>query len=166
MSNTELRTIADPLSSTTRVERRWLLVSSVVLVALTWGGLSPTKLNAFGIEINRVNAGVLVGLTCVITAYFLIAFVFYYRADRFAANREAVLEEERLVKTAADSNAHLEVGMTSEAFKDAMGHYLNLQFQRYVYSRYRFEYWSALFAGFGSLASASIWLLMRLLRSG
>jgi hypothetical protein len=159
VAKTELSTIADPLSPTTRAERRWLLVSSVILVALTWGGLVPTKLGALGMEINHVNVTVLVVLTCAVTSYFLAAFIYYYRADRFASNREAVLEEDRLVDEAVTSGVPANVGMTPEKFKATMGEFMGLQFRRYIYSRYQFEYWSALIAGIGSLAAAVAWLM-------
>jgi hypothetical protein len=54
--------IADAMSSTTHLDRKSLLVSSLILTTLSWGGLVPTKVSALGLEIERVNELVLVAV--------------------------------------------------------------------------------------------------------
>jgi len=161
MRNGDMRDVVDPLSTTTRAERRWLLVSSVVLVALTWGGLVPTRVDAFGMEIPTVNARVLVWLTCVVTAYFLAAFIFYYRADHFAVSRSAIETVDSLTDKLVSSGANKNVGMTEERFGEVLSAWWEIQLKRYLYPRYRFELWSAVTAGGMSIVSALVWLYWR-----
>ncbi len=156
-----MRDVVDPLSMTTRAERRWLLVSSVVLVALTWGGLVPTKIDAFGMEIPTINARVLVWLTCLVTAYFLAAFIFYFRADHFAVNRSAIDTVDSLTDKLVSSGANKNVGMTEERFGEVLSAWWDIQLKRYLYLRYRFELWSAVTAGAMSIVSALVWLYWR-----
>jgi uncharacterized membrane protein YwzB len=161
MGNGDMREVVDPLSTTTRVERRWLLVSSVVLVAVTWGGLVPAKIDAFGMEISTINARVLVWLTCLITGYFLAAFIFYYRADHFAVSQSAIETVDFLTDKLVASGANRNVGMTEERFGQVLSAWWDIQLKRYLYPRYRFEFWSAVTGGGMSIVSALVWLYWR-----
>lgn len=161
MPNVDMRDVADPLSTTTRAERRSLLVSSVVLVALTWGGLVPTRVEALGMEIHDVNATVLVATAFVVTAHFLVAFIFYYRADHFAASRSAIDAVDSLTAKLIAGGVNKNVGMTEERFGQALSAWCEIQLKRYLYPRYRFEFWSAVTGGGTSLAAAVVWLYRR-----
>lgn len=161
MRDGDMRDVVDPLSTTTRAERRWLLVSSVVLVALTWGGFVPTKVEALGIEIPTINPRVLVWLTCLVTGYFLAAFIFYYRADHFAVRRSAIETVDWLTDRLVSSGANKNVGMTEERFGQVLSAWWEIQLKRYLYPRYRFELWSAVTAGASSIVSALVWLYWR-----
>jgi hypothetical protein len=106
MSSVTERDIADPLSPVTRTERQWLLLSNVVLFAIVYGGLVPSKISAMGIEITKTNRRVLIGILEVVAIYFLTGFVLYAKADwqAWQRNREALENEE-----AAAANAETEV---------------------------------------------------------
>jgi uncharacterized membrane protein YwzB len=158
MSNDDLRDLVDPLSPTTRVERRWLLISSVVLIALTWGGLIPTKVDAFGMEISNINSRVLVWLSCLVTAYFLAAFIFYYRADHFAVRRSTIDTLDAIIDRLVAGRTNENIGMTKERFGEVLSEWWEIQLKRYLYPRYRFEFWSSVAAGVMSIVSALAWL--------
>jgi hypothetical protein len=71
----DIREFTDALSTTTRAERKYLLVASAALVLLSWGGLAPTKISAMGLELGAVNTVLLVVVAWLATAYFFLAFV-------------------------------------------------------------------------------------------
>jgi len=162
MSDYDIRDVSDSLSTTTRAERKGLLVASTTLVLLSWGGLAPTKVAAFGLEIGAVKTVLLVAVAWAVTAYFLMAFVFYHRADRFAAEDQLT----RLQAEAADSYfARLKEEMGDDVLKkggkthETVTRAFHNSFTRHIRLRYEFDYWSALTIGGGSLLAGAIWFL-------
>jgi hypothetical protein len=153
------REIVDPLSPTTRAERKWLLVSSFVLVAVSWGGLAPSKIDAFGLEIGQTRPGVLVGLAATATAYFLCAFYFYYRSDRFVADKRYFLAQRAAGRELTKELRTLAGIPDFEGGKleDTSLRLTHGTFKRFVRRRYVFEFWSAIGAGLASLLAALTW---------
>src|ERR1043165_9564129 len=82
----ETSSVSDPLSGITRAERRWLLVSSFVLVEISWGGLVPREIEALGLRVGPSSPPILVLSCCGAAGYFLIAYLYYHRADMAEAN--------------------------------------------------------------------------------
>ncbi len=76
--------LRDPLTSVTRKERLYLLAVSVTGIAIAQTGLVPSKIAAFGIELDKPNRSALLLLLALVTVYFLAAFVIYGASD-FAA---------------------------------------------------------------------------------
>lgn len=68
---------SDPLSPTTRQERRSLLIVSLISVTMTWGGIIPQKFSAFGIELNNFKERNLLLLLAAVVIYFLAEFVIH-----------------------------------------------------------------------------------------
>src|SRR5687767_54107 len=68
---------SNPLSETTRKERSFLLATSLIAVAITWGGITPEKISAFGFDINKLEQKNLLLLICSIIIYFLAGFLIY-----------------------------------------------------------------------------------------
>ena len=68
---------SDPLSEMTRKERRYLLVTSLISMAITWGGIIPEKISAFGIQLSSIEQRRLLLLICGIIVYFLAGFLIY-----------------------------------------------------------------------------------------
>lgn len=78
---------SNQLSENTRRERRNLLATSVLSIAVVQGRLMPTKIVMAGIEVSADNQLFLFRLVAVVIAYFLIAFLVYcwseYGLSRF-----------------------------------------------------------------------------------
>ena len=72
---------SDALSTTTREERRNLLISNVVIAAFVWGSLIPTKVEALGISLESSERLYLLILMFGVNLYFLVAFWLYSRVD-------------------------------------------------------------------------------------
>lgn len=68
---------ADPLSEVSRGERRILLITSLLAVAVTAGGLVPVKVAALGIELSPPEQTRLLVLLALVVSYFLVAFLLY-----------------------------------------------------------------------------------------
>jgi hypothetical protein len=155
--------IADPLSATTRTERRWLLVSSFALLALSWGGLTPTSVDAFGVQVGATRPAVLVGLTLAVTVYFLCAFIFYYRSDQFATDQDfrrlqiATAEE---IRTAIGELVGIP-GLNDHKLQTMSEDIARSAFKKFLRARYRFEFLSAVGIGVGSISAGVAWLLGR-----
>src|SRR5437588_7895616 len=75
------RTISDPLTKTTRKERRALLAVSAISYAIVLGKLVPTTISTFGITLTIGQQRILLYLLAGLNVYFLCAFVSYALAD-------------------------------------------------------------------------------------
>ena len=73
--------LKDPLAEITRKERKALLVIATIAIAIVEAGLLPTRINAFGIELETIDQVVLLKLLSFIVMYFLIGFIVYGSAD-------------------------------------------------------------------------------------
>ena len=73
--------VDDPLRDVTRKERRALLLSSVVAIAVGRAGIIPSKIPVLGIEFDGADQIVLLRLLAAIVLYFFIAFLVYGLAD-------------------------------------------------------------------------------------
>jgi hypothetical protein len=82
---TELR---DPFSAVTRSMRKATLITNLVLFAVVWGDLTPSKIETLGVTIETTNRHYLLGLMVAAALYFWAAFLFYACADLAAWNAE------------------------------------------------------------------------------
>lgn len=73
--------LTDPLTDTTRRERRHLLIAALVSLAITLGNLIPSKVTALGISISEAQQVNLHLLLALIILYFMFAFCFYGHVD-------------------------------------------------------------------------------------
>lgn len=71
----------DPLSEVTRKERKSLLISCVVGIAISAGGLVPDKIEALGISIEPNQEESLYYILAGVIAYLLTAFTIYAWSD-------------------------------------------------------------------------------------
>jgi hypothetical protein len=76
--------LADPLSDVTRRERRLLLGTTLLQIAIVFGGLQPHKIETLGIELSSGEIGWLVGLVCLVQSYLGVAFWYYAQSDLHA----------------------------------------------------------------------------------
>jgi hypothetical protein len=67
----------DPLSETTRAERRLLLGANLVAIALTVGGLIPSEISALGVALTAKEQAGLLTVLLLVLLYFLAAFLIY-----------------------------------------------------------------------------------------
>lgn len=158
------RSISDPLSGITRAERRWLLVSSFVLIAISWGGLVPHEIDAFGLRVGSTRPSVLILLSCGVTTYFLFAYMHYYRADM----AEARLRLMSAKNTAGEAglawlSKNIKIDGFTDERADRIRRILADGFANPISSRYAFEFHSAVLIGAGSLAAGVAWLLVSVL---
>src|SRR6266853_1621174 len=73
--------VRDPLSLTTRKERKSLLGIGIVAIAVVKIGLVPTKISALGIEFSATDQKHIYHILAVIVIYYLVAFTFYALSD-------------------------------------------------------------------------------------
>jgi hypothetical protein len=73
--------LADPLSKTSRLERRNLLISAAAGILVASAGLLPTRFTTFGLEFQQPEQRVLIAGFIVLILYFLFGFVVYAVAD-------------------------------------------------------------------------------------
>jgi hypothetical protein len=73
--------VRDPLSETTRKERKSLLGIGIVGIAIVKGGLVPNGITALGIEFTEANQKSLFHILAAIVIYYLVAFVLYAISD-------------------------------------------------------------------------------------
>ncbi len=85
--------VRDPLSDVTRRERRSLLATSLLLVAIVKSGFVPEKISALGIEFSKGNQRWLLVVLGLVTLYFAMAFMIYAASD-FVAWRLALLDSQ------------------------------------------------------------------------
>lgn len=75
--------LGDPLSETTRKERRNLLLASTAGIAIATMKMVPTKLSSLGIDFSPPAQSSFLILVMVVVAYFFFAFITYGAADYF-----------------------------------------------------------------------------------
>jgi hypothetical protein len=83
--------VKDPLSETTRKERKSLLGMGIVVIAIVKIGMIPTKIEALGIEFSTTEQRDLFHILLAVVIYYLSAFIIYALAD-FIAWRSALSE--------------------------------------------------------------------------
>lgn len=71
----------DPLSGETRTKRKYLLVSSLIGIAMAKARIVPKNISALGVDLEPSNQGALLYLVSVVIIYFLFAFVVYALSD-------------------------------------------------------------------------------------
>jgi hypothetical protein len=136
------RDLVDPFSVVTRAERRSLLVTNLILFAVVFGGLTPSRISALGIETTTFHRRLLVALLIGVAMYFLCAFLLYARADlqawhqveksamAAAANplpeRPALKNERGKTEFATPSDADVRKDLRPYRFRSAFDYYLPL----------------------------------------
>lgn len=73
--------LEDPLSEISRRERKFLLATSFVGIAVVKVGIVPQKISALGVEFEGTNQSAFLYLTSTLIVYFLVAFVIYAASD-------------------------------------------------------------------------------------
>lgn len=73
--------LKDPLRELTRNKRKYLLLSSVIAIAVTKAGFIPTKINALGIEFQQSEQEKLLMFISLVVLYFAISFIVYASTD-------------------------------------------------------------------------------------
>lgn len=81
----------DPLSEVTRKERKALLGTAMLGLALVKVPLVPAKFAAFGIEFSEMNRQNFASMYALVVIYFLVAFVVYAFSDFVAWRRSEVI---------------------------------------------------------------------------
>src|SRR2546428_12023446 len=76
--------VRDPLSSTTRKERKSLLGIGMIAIAIVKIGLVPTKISALGIEFSATDQKHVFHILAAVVIYYLMAFIFYAFSDVIA----------------------------------------------------------------------------------
>jgi hypothetical protein len=158
--NQDLRKIADPLSETTRAERKWLVVSSFGIVGLSWGGVIPTRISVSGIEFGAINQVLLVAVAWSVCAYLLVAFLFHYSADRLATEYLLAQHNEDFADEWLKERGEQGLSVSDEVrrqIRKAVGDTFG-QLRR----RYRFDLWSAVAISAVALVVSATWLFLRI----
>lgn len=75
--------LTDPLSSISRIERRNLIISSVVGFLVSKAGIVPQEISALGIKLSLPAQEMFIYLVCATIIYFLVAFLVYGVSDFF-----------------------------------------------------------------------------------
>ena len=94
----------DPLSETSRKERKMLLASAALGIMIAYSGLVPSKVPAFGIEFSSADRVAFMNVIAAIIGYFLLAFVVYGALDLLRlrlAHRQQVVEHLKKIKLRA-----------------------------------------------------------------
>ena len=73
--------LRDALSDVTRKERRFLLGVSLFGIALSIGGMAPSKIPSLGIEFQLADQRALLIIVAFIVFYFIVAFIIYAASD-------------------------------------------------------------------------------------
>ncbi len=94
--------LRDPLTETTRKERRALLGVSTVALAVALTGFVPEKIENFGITLTPGRRGALLWLMASVVVYFLSAFVAYAATDALAWRWEYHLAMQKLARETHD----------------------------------------------------------------
>ncbi|MBL8440037.1 MAG: hypothetical protein JNK96_02345 [Betaproteobacteria bacterium] len=74
----------DPLSEITRKERRALLATALLGVAIVKTGLLPSEITALGIKFAGSDQRALLVILAIVIAYLLVAFIIYAASDFLA----------------------------------------------------------------------------------
>ena len=73
--------LSDPLREVTRRERKALLTLCLISLALTWGGLFPESVDAYGFKITELETTNLLILLAAVIAFLLIGFIVFAYTD-------------------------------------------------------------------------------------
>jgi hypothetical protein len=95
--------LGDPLSEITRKERRNLLVTSVVGIAIAKADLVPSKITAIGVEFSQTNQKALMVVIGCILLYFFLAFIFYAWSDSLLWLRKHTKAQEKILRDEINS---------------------------------------------------------------
>ena len=94
--------LKEPLSESTRLSRKYLMLSSFVGVLVGTVGLIPDKITAFGISFTSSNQAALITLLCAVVIYFLINFLTFIYSERitykFSEISEIIESEKKEVR--------------------------------------------------------------------
>jgi hypothetical protein len=153
-SPAEIR-LRDPLSETTRAERRNLLAISAIGIIIVKTGLVPSKISALGIDFSFTDQLLLFRALSAITGYFLVAFVVYAASD-LAAWTHAIVSATR-ERMRAQQLEELESDMRQRDIRRAVEHELASRMGR-AYSIFRFSVMSRIRALFDFLVPVVIGL--------
>jgi len=77
--------LRNPLSKVTRQERSRLLLSALVSLAVSKGGILPKQISTLGVEFSLSNREAMLVLLAIVVGYFLLAFLIYGYYDIFLA---------------------------------------------------------------------------------
>ena len=91
--------VTDPLSEVTRAERRALLASCMIGLAISVGGLVPEKIETFGIEVSATQEQNLLQILAGVITYYLIGFSIYAWSDLKRRESLAALARARVRPT-------------------------------------------------------------------
>jgi biopolymer transport protein ExbB/TolQ len=91
--------VTDPLSEVTRAERKALLASCVIGLAISVGGLVPEKIETFGIEVSATQEQNLLQILAGVITYYLIGFSIYAWSDLKRRESLAVLARAKIGPT-------------------------------------------------------------------
>ena len=97
----------DPLSETTRKERRALLGLSVIAVAIVKVPIIPEKISALGIEFTLRNQQTFLSIYALVLVYFLAAFLVYALTDYISWRRARVILHQQYARQTIASNLAL-----------------------------------------------------------
>ena len=75
------RLLRDPLHETTRKTRRNLLLASLIGIAMTLGGILPTRVDPLGIVFQDDDQRNIATITFFLILYFHLSFAVYFRND-------------------------------------------------------------------------------------
>jgi hypothetical protein len=89
----------DPLSGETRAKRKYLLITSLIGIAMVKAGIVPKKISALGVELEPSNQGVLLYLVSAVIVYFLFAFFVYAFSDFIGWRKRVSLFYQENIKT-------------------------------------------------------------------
>jgi hypothetical protein len=95
LDTVEDESVTDPLTEVTRRERKALLATCVIGLAISAGGLVPDKIETFGVSITPDQESLLYIIGGV-TAYFVVAFAVYAWSDLKRREARAARRRERL----------------------------------------------------------------------
>jgi hypothetical protein len=108
----------DPLSDVTRKERRALLGTSVLGVALVKVPLVPEKISTFGVDFSPPNQRTFLAIYALVVLYFLAAFAIYAFTDVVAWRRARIRRHQEYSRQRVASDVALGeagVNMLAEA---------------------------------------------------
>ena len=95
--------IRSPLSENTRRERRGLLTSSVLSLAVGWAGVVLEGATVQGFRVVATEPDRLLWLLVGVTGYFLVSFTLYALADLAEGRRRGYVERSRAASGGQDS---------------------------------------------------------------
>ena len=73
--------LSDPLSEVARKERKFLLASCILGIAMVKAGIVPSKISVLGIDFAKTDQKFLLLVLGIIILYFLVAFLIYAASD-------------------------------------------------------------------------------------